>query len=103
MGYLITRLNILALMTAVLSCFLVFSSGYAHEHSDQVPADAKLGAVSFEISCKAELQPDFNRAVALLHSFWHSEAPAVDSAMSSRIAELYRLADSPLSMAQPRY
>lgn len=39
-----------------------------------MPADAKLGAVSFKISCKAEQQPEFNRAVALLHSFWHSEA-----------------------------
>jgi hypothetical protein len=76
MGHLVTRLNTLALMTAVLSCFLAFSSGSAqeHAHSDQMPANAKLGAVSFEISCKAELQPDFNRAIALLHSFWHSEA-----------------------------
>jgi hypothetical protein len=77
MGHPITRLNTLALTTAVLSCFLAFSSGYAHEHSDPMPADAKLGAVSFEISCKAELQPEFNRAVALLHSFWHSEAQRV--------------------------
>jgi tetratricopeptide (TPR) repeat protein len=42
-----------------------------------MPADAKLGAVSFEISCKAEVQHDFNHAVALLHSFWHSEAQRV--------------------------
>jgi hypothetical protein len=79
MGHLITRLNTLALMTAVLSCCLAFSSASAqeHEHSDPMPADSKLGAVSFEISCKAELQPDFNRAIALLHSFWHSEAQRV--------------------------
>jgi tetratricopeptide (TPR) repeat protein len=78
MGHLVTRLDT-ALMTAVLCCFLAFSSGSAqeHEHSDRMPADARLGAVSFEISCKAELQPDFNRAVALLHSFWHSEAQRV--------------------------
>lgn len=75
MGHLVTRRNTLALVIAAVS-FLATSSGSAqeHEHSDQVPADAKLGAVSFEISCKAELQPDFNRAIALLHSFWHSEA-----------------------------
>ena len=42
-----------------------------------MPAEPKLGAVSFEVSCKAELQPEFNRAVALLHSFWHSEAQRV--------------------------
>jgi len=39
-----------------------------------MPADAKLGAVSFEISCKPQVQADFNRAVALLHSFWLDEA-----------------------------
>jgi hypothetical protein len=72
------RRNTLVLMTAVLG-FLAASSGYAqqHEHSDPMPTDAKLGAVSFEVSCKAELQPEFNRAVALLHSFWHSEAQRV--------------------------
>ena len=76
MGLLVARRDILLLTTAVLGCLLAFSSGYAqeHEHSDPMPAEAKLGAVSFEISCKAQVQSDFNRAVALLHSFWHSEA-----------------------------
>jgi tetratricopeptide (TPR) repeat protein len=64
----------IAVFSAAFGCFLACPSGYAHEHSDQIPADVKLGTVSFEISCKPELQPDFNRAIALLHSFWHSEA-----------------------------
>ena len=34
----------------------------------------RLGAVSFENSCKPEVQSDLNRAVALLHSFWLDEA-----------------------------
>jgi tetratricopeptide (TPR) repeat protein len=75
MGHLVTRRNALLLVTAAVS-LLAFSSGSAqeHEHSDQMPADAKLGRVSFPISCKASVQGDFNHAVALLHSFWHSEA-----------------------------
>jgi hypothetical protein len=79
MGTLITRLNTWALMTAALCGFLAFSSGSTqeHEHSDQMPADAKLGKVSFQISCKTSVQGDFNHAVALLHSFWHSEAQRV--------------------------
>jgi tetratricopeptide (TPR) repeat protein len=79
MDHLTTRLKTLMLLIALLSSSLVFSSAPAqeHEHSDPMPAGAKLGAVSFEISCKAELQPEFNRAVALLHSFWHSEAQRV--------------------------
>ena len=74
-----TRLKTVILITVVLSFFPAFSSAFAqeHEHSDPMPTDAKLGAVSFEVSCKPELQPEFNRAVALLHSFWHSEAQRV--------------------------
>jgi tetratricopeptide (TPR) repeat protein len=36
-----------------------------HDH----PAPEHLGTVSFPISCAPQTQPDFNRAVALLHSF----------------------------------
>jgi tetratricopeptide (TPR) repeat protein len=30
----------------------------------------QLGQVNFPVSCRTEVQPDVNRAVALLHSFW---------------------------------
>ena len=33
----------------------------------------KLGQVSFANSCSEAVQPDLQRAVALLHSFWWSE------------------------------
>ena len=47
----------------------------AHDHSaGQGPPPAKLGDVAFEISCRAEVRASFNRAVALVHSFWHDEA-----------------------------
>jgi tetratricopeptide (TPR) repeat protein len=49
----------------------------AHEHTGDVPTDRKLGKVSFPISCKTSSQEDFDHAVALLHSFWHSEAQRV--------------------------
>jgi tetratricopeptide (TPR) repeat protein len=45
----------------------------AQEHS----APAKLGEVAFSTSCKPAVQADFNRAVALLHSF--SYMPAHDA------------------------
>jgi tetratricopeptide (TPR) repeat protein len=66
--------SIAVLLSAVIGSFLAVSSGYAHEHSDPMQANTRLGTVSFAISCKPELQGDFNHAVALLHSFWHSEA-----------------------------
>ncbi len=44
-----------------------------HHHHDAAPPE-RLGTVSFPISCSAEAQPAFTRAVALLHSFWYEEA-----------------------------
>lgn len=44
-----------------------------HEHA----APEKLGTVSFPISCAAQVQNSFNRAVALLHSFAY--APAAEA------------------------
>ena len=42
-----------------------------HEHGS---SDAALGNVSFPTSCLPAVQPDFNRAVALLHSFWYKKS-----------------------------
>src|SRR3954468_6990580 len=41
---------------------------HAQEHQHQA-TDEKIGTVSFSTSCNAAAQPQFNRAVALLHSF----------------------------------
>src|SRR5947199_6772944 len=35
-------------------------------------ADDKVGTVKFETSCSSAVQPEFERAVAMLHSFWFS-------------------------------
>ena len=40
----------------------------------------RLGRVHFPVSCAAELQPQFDRAVALLHSFWF---PEIDKAFNA--------------------
>ncbi|HEV8642582.1 MAG TPA: hypothetical protein VGV13_15940 [Methylomirabilota bacterium] len=42
--------------------------------SAQQSAKEKLGAVDFQVSCTPAAQAQFNRAVALLHSFWFPEA-----------------------------
>jgi tetratricopeptide (TPR) repeat protein len=44
----------------------------AQEHEHPVPE--KLGTVKFPISCSADVQQEFERAVALLHSFAYSAA-----------------------------
>ena len=51
---------------------LVASSGIAQEH--QHGSAEKLGAVHFATSCNEAAQTEFNRAVALLHSFQFSRA-----------------------------
>src|SRR5688572_7610568 len=43
-----------------------------HDHGDHV--HERLGTVSFRTSCKPDVQADFQRGVALLHSFWYDEA-----------------------------
>lgn len=46
----------------------------AQEHEHQHAMSEKLGKVSFPISCSRTAQLQFNRAVALLHSFQYPEA-----------------------------
>jgi tetratricopeptide (TPR) repeat protein len=43
-----------------------------HDHGS--PDPAALGNVSFPTSCSPAVQSDFNRAVALLHSFWYKKS-----------------------------
>ena len=46
----------------------------AQQHSHPAPAADRIGQVSFSISCAPATQRPFERAVALLHSFWYLEA-----------------------------
>ena len=54
---------------ATASVTLLLASGLAAAHEGE-----KLGNVSFPISCSAEAQPAFNRAVAMLHNLWFPQA-----------------------------
>jgi tetratricopeptide (TPR) repeat protein len=45
-----------------------------HQHAHGDPSAERLGRVVFPVSCNAEAQQRFERAMALLHSFWWSEA-----------------------------
>jgi hypothetical protein len=62
------RLNRLALS---IVCILVWTTVGAHEQSG---SPEQLGRTNFPVSCRAAVQPQFDRAVALLHSFWYGEA-----------------------------
>src|SRR5262249_1360079 len=43
----------------------------------------KLGRVHFPVSCASAVQTDFERAVALLHSFWYEEAVKAFTAITT--------------------
>ena len=61
------RLALLALLPAA-----AFAQAPAHDH----PAgkEEKLGNVSFAVTCAPATRPKFERAVAMLHSFWFDAA-----------------------------
>lgn len=52
---------------------------WGHDEHDPVgnAPHEKLGEVNFPVSCGAEARKEFNRAMALFHSFWFS--PAIES------------------------
>jgi predicted Zn-dependent protease len=72
----------------VLSCAIVVQSpAVARQQHDHGPAGAdQVGSasVSFETSCAPALRTEFNRAVALLHSFWFAQAIAAFEAVAAK-------------------
>ena len=49
------------------------------------PGDLRgVGKVTFPITCAPEVQPDFARGVALLHSFFYEEARRVFTSVAER-------------------
>ena len=70
---------------AVLSALLAAPSPVRAQHDEHAgaPPGEKLGTVSFENSCSAALRADFNRAVALLHSFeFRAAIDALDAVLA---------------------
>ena len=45
-----------------------------HKHTAESEDPEQLGEVHFPVSCHAAAQQEFNRAVAMLHSFWYQRA-----------------------------
>jgi hypothetical protein len=57
-----------------LSLLFIFSPFLHAQEEHSHPAPERLGKVSFSISCLQTVQPQFDRAVALLHSFAYAPA-----------------------------
>ncbi len=65
----------------ILAATLCMMMPIAWSHDEHPPRGStppeKLGEVNFPVSCNAEAQKEFNRAMALAHSFWFD--PAINS------------------------
>jgi len=57
-----------------LSCLLSLSVVADEEHRHPAGDPEKLGNVSFSTSCAPAAQKQFQRGVAMMHSFWYEEA-----------------------------
>src|SRR5438270_3420337 len=69
----------------LLYCALALSAAaQSHQHDHEAEVPEKLGAVHFPTSCSAAVQPQFERAVALLHSFAYEDSAKAFSEIASR-------------------
>ena len=62
------------LLTAALVIVCASGAFAQHDHGAMPPDAIGSASVKFETSCAAVVKDDFNKGVALLHSFWFPEA-----------------------------
>ena len=58
----------------IACAWLTFTIPAVAQHEHPAGEPEKLGKVNFPVSCDAAVQLQFNRAVAMLHSFWYEKA-----------------------------
>jgi hypothetical protein len=65
-----------AMLAAIVLCALGLASGVSaqEEHHHEGGDLGHVGTVRFPVSCKGELQGEFDQAVAILHSFFYEES-----------------------------
>jgi tetratricopeptide (TPR) repeat protein len=71
-------------LAIALSLVLPLSASAQHEHAEPGADHVGSDSVSFMTSCEPALRQDFNRAVALLHSFWFAQAIAAFDGVSAK-------------------
>jgi hypothetical protein len=63
------------LAVPLVASILLLAPAMTSAHEEE-PGKGKLGKVSFPTSCDPRVKPEFERAVAMLHSFWYSAGEA---------------------------
>ncbi|MCA1573554.1 MAG: hypothetical protein LC770_03260, partial [Acidobacteria bacterium] len=74
-------INLFLTASLLVLCSSRAATQEMHPHT-HAPAE-KLGHVNFAVSCSASAQKEFNRATALLHSFWYEEAKKAFAAVAT--------------------
>lgn len=68
-----------------LCCLLLTASAFSqHDHAEPAGEPERLGQVNFPVSCDPAAQPQFNRGLALLHSFWYNAAESAFADMAEK-------------------
>src|SRR5205085_7911683 len=75
-------LAVAAVMIGLLSSLSSAQDMHEHQHGE----GDKLGQVHFPVSCSPALQPEFDRAMAMLHSFWYEKAADAFAEIASKDA-----------------
>jgi len=58
---------------AVCALMLLSAAGWCDEQQHHDLTESEVGSVHFVTSCAKDVEADFNRAVALLHSFQYED------------------------------
>jgi tetratricopeptide (TPR) repeat protein len=87
-----TQISAIVGAAALGAAFVAGPAAAQHQHEHKGKAPERLGAVAFSTTCAPAVSNDFNRAVALLHSFWFGAAADAFTAVAA--------ADPACAMAQ---
>jgi tetratricopeptide (TPR) repeat protein len=69
----------------IAGAWLTFAAPVVAQHQHPAGEPEKLGKVNFPVSCDAAVQPQFNRGVAMLHSFWYEKASEAFAAVAEKV------------------
>jgi hypothetical protein len=77
------RLTLISMFLIASAC-AAFAPPVLAQHEHPAGDPGKLGKVNFPISCDPAVQPQFNSAVAMLHSFWYEKASEAFRAVAEK-------------------
>lgn len=70
-------------LAATVTFLVLASPAFPQEHAHLATQGQRLGQLSFPTSCAPAVQEDFERAVAMLHSFWYQAAERAFTTVAS--------------------